>query len=73
VEAIDLGALPARHSVSVAGVIVDDCCRALLSRRRDNQRWEPPGGVLELAEYIEDGLRRTSLSELEYFEPRDSQ
>jgi 8-oxo-dGTP diphosphatase len=52
---------------------VDDCCRALLSRRRDNQRWEPPGGVLELAEYIEDGLRRTSLSEVEYFEPRDSQ
>ena len=57
-EVIDLGALPARHSVSVAGVIVDDCGRALLSRRRDNQRWEPPGGVLELAESIEDGLRR---------------
>jgi hypothetical protein len=33
VEAIDLGALPARHSVSVAGVIVDDNGRALLSRR----------------------------------------
>jgi 8-oxo-dGTP pyrophosphatase MutT (NUDIX family) len=58
VEGIDLGALPARHSVSVAGVIVDGCGRALLSRRRDNQRWEPPGGVLELAESIEDGLRR---------------
>jgi 8-oxo-dGTP pyrophosphatase MutT (NUDIX family) len=42
----------------VAGVIVDGCGRALLSRRRDNQRWEPPGGVLELAESIEDGLRR---------------
>jgi 8-oxo-dGTP pyrophosphatase MutT (NUDIX family) len=58
VEVIDLGALPARHSVSVAGVIVDDSGRALLSRRRDNQSWEPPGGVLELAESIEDGLRR---------------
>jgi 8-oxo-dGTP diphosphatase len=58
VEVIDRGALPARHSVSVAGVIVDDCGRALLSRRRDNERWEPPGGVLELAESIEDGLRR---------------
>jgi 8-oxo-dGTP diphosphatase len=58
VEAIDLGALPARHSVSVAGVIVDDNGRALLSRRRDNQCWEAPGGVLELAESIEDGLRR---------------
>jgi len=58
VEVTDRGALPARHSVSVAGVIVDDCDRALLSRRRDNLRWEPPGGVLELAESIEDGLRR---------------
>jgi 8-oxo-dGTP diphosphatase len=58
VEAIDLGALPARHSVSVAGVIADDNGRALLSRRRDNQCWEAPGGVLELAESIEDGLRR---------------
>lgn len=57
-EVINLRALPARHSVSVAGVIVDGCGRALLSRRRDNQRWEPPGGVLELAESIEDGLRR---------------
>ncbi len=57
-EAIDRGAFPARHSVSVAGVIVDDNGRALLSRRRDNQRWEAPGGVLELAESIEDGLRR---------------
>ncbi len=47
-----------RHSVSVAGVIVDDAGRALLIRRRDNGRWEPPGGVLELDEDIEDGLRR---------------
>ena len=57
-EVINLGALPARHSVSVAGVIVDDNGRALLSRRRDNRSWEPPGGVLELSESIEDGLRR---------------
>jgi 8-oxo-dGTP diphosphatase len=47
-----------RHSVSVAGVIVDDAGRALLIRRRDNGHWEPPGGVLELDEDIEDGLRR---------------
>jgi 8-oxo-dGTP pyrophosphatase MutT (NUDIX family) len=47
-----------RHSVSVAGVITDDRGRALLIQRRDNHRWEPPGGVLELAESIHDGLRR---------------
>jgi 8-oxo-dGTP diphosphatase len=47
-----------RHSVSVSGVITDDHGRALLIQRRDNHRWEPPGGVLELAESIEDGLRR---------------
>jgi ADP-ribose pyrophosphatase YjhB (NUDIX family) len=49
---------PARHSVSVAGVITDDHGRALLIQRRDNHRWEPPGGVLELTESIHDGLRR---------------
>jgi len=49
---------PPRHSVSVSGVIPDDHGRVLLIRRRDNQRWEPPGGVLELNETIHDGLRR---------------
>ena len=48
----------ARHSVSVAGVITDDEGRALLIRRRDTLHWEPPGGVLELDESIEAGLRR---------------
>jgi 8-oxo-dGTP diphosphatase len=51
-------AVPARHSVSVAGVITDEQERALLIRRRDNLHWEPPGGVLELDESIEAGLRR---------------
>jgi len=46
-----------RHSVSVAAVIID-AGRALLIQRRDNRHWEPPGGVLELGETIEDGLRR---------------
>ena len=50
--------MPARHSVSVAAVITDDHERALLIKRRDNHHWEPPGGVLELGETIEDGLRR---------------
>jgi len=49
---------PPRHSVSVSGVIPDDHGRVLLIRRRDNQHWEPPGGVLELGETIHDGLRR---------------
>jgi 8-oxo-dGTP diphosphatase len=49
---------PPRHSVSVSGVIPDDHGRVLLIRRRDNQHWEPPGGVLELTETIHDGLRR---------------
>ena|SRR6266567_1777314 len=49
---------PPRHSVSVTGIITDDRGRALLIQRRDNHQWEPPGGVLELGESIEDGLRR---------------
>src|SRR5690242_13593614 len=49
---------PARHSISVSGIITDDHGRALLIQRRDNHHWEPPGGVLELSETIEDGLRR---------------
>jgi 8-oxo-dGTP diphosphatase len=50
--------VPAQHSVSVAAVITDDHGQALLIQRRDNQHWEPPGGVLELGETIDDGLRR---------------
>ncbi len=46
------------HSVSVAGVVVDDTGRALLIQRRDNGRWEPPGGILELDESIEEGVVR---------------
>lgn len=48
----------ARHSVSVAGVIVDGQGRALLARRRDNGRWEAPGGILERDEDIIAGLVR---------------
>lgn len=46
------------HSVSVAGVPVDDTGRALLIRRRDNGQWEPPGGILEPGETIPECLRR---------------
>lgn len=48
-----------RHSVSVAAAIFDESGEnVLLIRRRDNGNWEPPGGVLELNETIEDGLSR---------------
>ncbi|KJK13796.1 NUDIX hydrolase [Terrabacter sp. 28] len=48
-----------RHSVSVAAAIFDESGEnVLLIKRRDNGNWEPPGGVLELDESIEDGLRR---------------
>jgi 8-oxo-dGTP pyrophosphatase MutT (NUDIX family) len=36
-----------RHSVSVAGIVIDDQGRVLLIRRVDNGEWEPPGGVVE--------------------------
>jgi ADP-ribose pyrophosphatase YjhB (NUDIX family) len=49
---------PSRHSVSVAAVIPDDQGRVLVIQRRDNSAWQLPGGVLELHETIEDGLRR---------------
>src|SRR4051795_6205316 len=49
---------PPRHSVSVSAAIVDDHGRFLVVRRADNGHWEPPGGVLELGESIEDGLIR---------------
>jgi ADP-ribose pyrophosphatase YjhB (NUDIX family) len=42
----------------VAGVVVRDDGRVLVIRRADNGRWEPPGGVLERDEAIEDGVVR---------------
>ena len=55
--------MPAQHSVSVAAVVTDDHGQVLLIQRRDNHRWEPPGGVLELGETIDDGLRREAREE----------
>jgi 8-oxo-dGTP diphosphatase len=49
---------PPKHSVSVAAAIINDDGRFLAIRRADNGRWEPPGGVLELHESIEQGLIR---------------
>lgn len=47
-----------RHSVSVAGVVIDEHGLALVIQRRDNARWEPPGGILERDETITEGLLR---------------
>ncbi|MFC7612890.1 NUDIX hydrolase [Actinokineospora soli] len=44
--------------MSVAGVVVDPEGRVLAVRRRDNGRWEVPGGVLELGESFAEGVRR---------------
>ncbi|WP_229897520.1 NUDIX hydrolase [Streptomyces finlayi] len=46
------------HSVSVAGAVIRDDGRALAIQRADNGAWEPPGGVLELHESPEEGVRR---------------
>ena len=47
-----------KHSVSVAAVVVNDDGQVLVIKRRDNGAWQLPGGVLELSETIQDGLRR---------------
>ena len=47
----------------MTGVVIDDAGRALLIRRRDNGRWEPPGGRLELGERIREGVAREVLEE----------
>ncbi|WP_308259310.1 NUDIX hydrolase [Pseudonocardia sp. H11422] len=47
-----------KHSVSVAGIVVDDLDRVLVIQRRDNHQWEPPGGVLEIDESPHDGVQR---------------
>lgn len=52
-----------KHSVSVAGIIIRDDDRILVIRRDDNGHWEAPGGVLELGESFEDGVRREVLEE----------
>lgn len=52
-----------RHSVSVAGVVVRDDGRILVVQRRDNGQWQPPGGVLELGETFDTGVRREVVEE----------
>jgi 8-oxo-dGTP diphosphatase len=52
-----------RHSVSVTGIVVRDDGRILAIKRRDDGRWVPPGGVLELDESPADGVAREVLEE----------
>jgi 8-oxo-dGTP diphosphatase len=52
-----------KHSVSVAGVVVDEQDRVLVIRRDDTGHWQAPGGVLELNETFEEGVRREVLEE----------
>jgi len=43
--------------------VVRDDGRVLVIKRDDNGHWEAPGGVLELDESFEDGVRREVLEE----------
>ncbi|MCI4674572.1 NUDIX hydrolase [Candidatus Mycolicibacterium alkanivorans] len=52
-----------KHSVSVSGIVVRGDGRVLVIKRDDNGHWEAPGGVLELDESFEDGVRREVLEE----------
>ncbi|MCW2932510.1 MAG: hydrolase [Actinomycetia bacterium] len=52
-----------RHSVSVTGIVIRDDGRVLAIQRRDDDRWVPPGGVLELAETPAEGVAREVLEE----------
>jgi 8-oxo-dGTP diphosphatase len=52
-----------KHSVSVSGVVIRDDGRVLVIKRDDNGHWEAPGGVLELDESFEAGVRREVLEE----------
>lgn len=57
-----MGTTP-KHSVSVAGIVVRGDGRVLVIKRDDNGHWEAPGGVLELGESFEAGVRREVLEE----------
>jgi mutator protein MutT len=52
-----------KHSVAVVGVVIREDGRVLVVQRRDNGRWEAPGGVLELGETFEEGVRREVFEE----------
>jgi ADP-ribose pyrophosphatase YjhB (NUDIX family) len=49
---------PTRHSVSVAAAVINNDGQVLVIRRRDQGTWQLPGGILELGETIDAGVRR---------------
>jgi 8-oxo-dGTP diphosphatase len=55
-----------RHSVSVTGIVVSPDGKILVIKRRDDGRWVPPGGVLELEETPQEGLAREVCEETGY-------
>jgi 8-oxo-dGTP diphosphatase len=56
-----------KHSVAVVAAVLAavfrEDGRVLAIRRQDSGEWQPPGGVLELAETFEEGVRREVLEE----------
>lgn len=52
-----------RHVIGVAAVVIDDG-RVLTVRRREPDRWELPGGALELGETLHAGLVREVREEI---------
>ena len=57
---------PYRHSVSVVGIVVREDGRVLVIRRRDNGTYQAPGGIVEHAERVEEGVVREVLEETGY-------
>lgn len=53
-----------RHVIGVAAVVIDDEGRVLTVRRREPDRWELPGGALELGETLHEGLVREVREEI---------
>ena len=54
------------YSVSAGAAIQDEAGRFLAIRRRDNGRWELPGGIVEPGERLEDALVREVVEETGY-------
>ena len=54
---------PWRFSVSVSGAVISDDGELLAIERRDNGHWEPPGGLVDPGESLQETLVREVLEE----------